>query len=67
MPLVGGDPLEKRMKAVATERERIRARERERLAKAQQKPSLRQEPKVYMRQIVDRFNLATGLAPIPRR
>ena len=61
MPLVEGNGLDKRMKAVATERERIRARERERLAKSQQKPSLRQEPKVYMRQIVDRFKLSNWL------
>jgi hypothetical protein len=34
MPLVAGDNLDKRMKAVAVERERIRARERERMAQA---------------------------------
>jgi tight adherence protein C len=60
MPLTEGG-LEKRMKAVATERERIRARERERLAKTQQKPSLRQEPKAYMRQVVERFKLGDWL------
>jgi tight adherence protein C len=59
-PLMEGNGLEKRMKAVATERERIRARERERLAKSQ-KPSLRQQPKVYMRQVVDRFKLGDWL------
>ena len=61
MPLMEGNGLEKRMKAVASERERIRARERERLAKAQQKPSLRQEPKAYMRQVVERFKLGDWL------
>jgi tight adherence protein C len=61
MPLMEGNGLEKRMKAVASERERIRARERERLAKSQQKPSLRQEPKVYMRQVVERFKLGDWL------
>jgi len=61
MPLVAGNPLQKRMKAVASERERIRLRERERMSKAQQKPSLRREPKVYMRQVVDRFSLSRWL------
>jgi tight adherence protein C len=61
MPLVEGDGLQKRMKAVASERERIRQRERERLARAQQKPSLRQEPKAYMRQVVERFKLGQWL------
>jgi tight adherence protein C len=54
-PFLEGESLEKRMRAVAIERDRIRARERERMAKAQQKPSLRQQPKVYMRQVVDGF------------
>jgi tight adherence protein C len=57
MPLVFADPLGKRMKAVALEREKIRARERERMAAEQQKVSLRQSPKQYMQTIVDRFDL----------
>ena len=61
MPLVEGNTLNKRMKAVADERERIRARERERMMKGQQKISLRQEPKAYMEQIVDRFKLSDWL------
>jgi tight adherence protein C len=61
MPLAEGSGLQKRMKSVASERERIRQRERERLAKAQQRPSLRQEPKAYMRQVVDRFKLVNWL------
>ena len=59
MPLLEGDPLGRRMKAVATERERIRARERERLVK--NKVTLRQAPKAYMKQIVDRFQLGQWL------
>ena len=35
MPLFAGEGLQKRMKAVASERERIRARERERLSKTE--------------------------------
>ena len=61
MPLVEGNTLNRRMKAVADERERIRARERERMMKGQQKISLRQEPKAYMKQIVDRFKLSDWL------
>jgi tight adherence protein C len=57
MPLVFADPLGKRMKAVALEREKIRQRERERMANEQQKVSLRQSPKQYMQTIVDRFDL----------
>jgi tight adherence protein C len=61
VPLLEGNTLNKRMKAVAHERERIRARERERMMKGQQKVSLRQEPKAYMKQIVDRFKLSDWL------
>jgi tight adherence protein C len=57
MPLVFADPLGKRMKAVAVEREKIRQRERERMAQEKQKISLRQSPKQYIQTVVDRFNL----------
>ncbi|HEY5379241.1 MAG TPA: type II secretion system F family protein [Pseudolabrys sp.] len=57
MPLVFADPLGKRMKAVAVEREKIRARERERMAQDKQKISLRQSPKQYIQKIVEGFNL----------
>src|ERR671925_144533 len=56
MPLLATDQLGKRMKAVATEREKIRQRERERLARGE-KVSLRRTPKQYMQTIVDQFNL----------
>jgi tight adherence protein C len=58
MPIVFADPLGKRMKAVAVEREKIRARERERMAQDKQKVSLRQSPKQYISTIVDSFNLS---------
>ena len=58
MPLLSGDTLGARMKAVAIEREKLRQRERERLAQAQQKVSLRQSPKQYVQRIVDQFNLS---------
>ena len=47
MPLLAPDNLDKRMKAVALEREKIRQRERERLARGE-KVQLRQSPKQYM-------------------
>ena len=57
MPFVFADPLDKRMKAVALEREKMRQRERERMALERQKVSLRQSPKAYVQNIVDSFNL----------
>jgi tight adherence protein C len=54
------------MKAVATERERIRAREGERLLAERLladkgKANLRQAPKAYMKRIVERFSLSKWL------
>ena len=60
LPLVEGDVLGRSMKAVAIERDRIRARERERLNKGA-KVSLRQEPKVYMKRVVEQFKLGEWL------
>jgi tight adherence protein C len=57
MPLVSGNNLDKRMKSVAIEREKIRQRERERLARGE-KATLRQSPKQYIQTVVDKFNLA---------
>ena len=59
MPLFDSDKLCSRMNVIASERERIRARERERLNES--KISLRQQPKAYMKNIVDRFNLSSWL------
>src|SRR3974390_636138 len=58
MPYVFVDTLDKRMKAVAVEREKIRQRERERLLQSKQKVTLRQSPKQYIQTVVDRFNLS---------
>jgi tight adherence protein C len=57
MPYAFADPLGKRMKAVALEREKIRQRERERMIQEKQRVSLRQSPKQYIQTIVERFNL----------
>ena len=51
MPLLASDTLNKRMKAVALEREKIRQRERERLAQGS-RVSLRQSPKAYCRLLI---------------
>ena len=56
MPLLVPDTLNKRMRAVALEREKIRQRERERLAQGS-KISLRQSPRAYMKTIVDNLDL----------
>ncbi len=61
MPLFAGENLNKRMKAVANERERIRQRERERLGK-QEKVSLRQTPRQLVSKVVVDFNLTKWLA-----
>ena len=59
MPLLAGDDLERRMKAVASERDRIRQRERDRL---NSKVSLRQTPKQFIAKVVEDFNLTKWLA-----
>src|SRR5215472_19138200 len=61
MPLFVGENLAKRMKAVASERERIRQRERERLNKSE-KVTLRQTPKQIVSKVVEDFNLTKWLA-----
>src|SRR5438105_11243990 len=60
MPLLARDDLNRRLKAVAIEREKLRQRDRERLARGD-KASLRQSPKQYMKTVVDRFNLTKWL------
>src|ERR1700741_3238330 len=61
MPLFAGEGLAKRMKAVASERERIRQRERERLNRSE-KGSLRQTPKQLVSKVVEDFNLTKSPA-----
>src|ERR1700758_3338362 len=61
MPFFAGESLDKRMKAVANERERIRQRERERLNKTE-KVALRQSPKQLVSRVVEDFNLTKYLA-----
>src|SRR6201987_875570 len=61
MPLLAGENMSKRMKAVASERDRMRQRERERLNKSE-KVSLRQSPKQIVSRVVEDFNLTKYLA-----
>ena len=61
MPLFAGEGLAKRMKAVASERERLRQRERDRLTKTE-KVSLRQAPKQLISKVVEDFNLGKWVA-----
>src|SRR6185369_16578198 len=56
MPLLATDTLDKRMKTVALEREKMRQRERERLARGE-KVALRKTPKQFVANIVEQFNL----------
>jgi tight adherence protein C len=60
-PFFERDRLGARIRAVSVEREEIRARERARLAAEAKRVKLRSEPKAFMRQIVDRFNLQKAL------
>jgi tight adherence protein C len=60
MPMLVGDELEKRMAAVAAEREKIRQRERERLSHSDN-TTRRASPKQYMQTVVEKFNLSTLL------
>src|ERR1700710_2887986 len=61
MPLFAGEGLQKRMRAVASERERIRQRERDRLVKTE-RVSLRQSPRQLVSKVVVDFNLGKWLA-----
>jgi tight adherence protein C len=65
MPLLQTDTLGRRMKAVSTEREKIRQRERDRIAASQNqkqnKAPLRVAPKRLFKDVVDRLSLTTWL------
>ena len=60
-PMFAGEGLAKRMKAVASERERLRQRERDRLNR-NEKVSLRQTPKQFVQRVVEDFNLGKWVA-----
>ncbi|ACA16837.1 type II secretion system protein [Methylobacterium sp. 4-46] len=58
-PFLEPNRLAQRMKSVGEERDRIRLRERDRL---NQRGNLRQQPKAYMKRVVERFKLDNWLA-----
>ncbi len=58
LPYLNTDGLKRRMKSAASERENLRARERTRV---HQGSRLRQEPKAYMKDVVERLQLAKHL------
>ena len=60
-PMLVSDGLARRMKAVASERERLRQRERERMNR-NEKVTLRQSPKQFVGKIVDDLNLGKWVA-----
>lgn len=60
-PLLTRDKMSQRMRAVSVERARIRDRERARLENASTKVSLRSEPRVYMKRVVDELDLRDRL------
>lgn len=63
MPILERDVLQNRMKAVSTERDKIRARERARMETEKKHGSLRNTTaKSYMQNLVERFNLRNALA-----
>lgn len=57
MPVLQGDKLQTRMKAVASERAAMRVRERAKLHGDTQRQSLRRAPKSYIKRVVERLNL----------
>ena len=62
MPWLQPDTLARRIKAVSTERERIRARERERLLAAESRSTLRAKPTGLVKQLVELLNLSSWLS-----
>ncbi|MDJ0513508.1 MAG: type II secretion system F family protein [Methyloceanibacter sp.] len=61
MPLLAGNRLDSRMKYVASERDRLRAERATALAEEQRQGRLRREPKSFMKQVVENFNLSKAL------
>src|SRR5271157_2140821 len=62
MPWLQPDTLTRRIRAVSTERERIRARERERLLAAESRSTLRVKPSGLVKQLVESLNLSSWLS-----
>jgi tight adherence protein C len=61
LPLLTGDRFGARMKYVGGERERLRAERMARLTDEQRQSRLRNEPKSFMKRVVERLNLRKAL------
>lgn len=61
-PMLERDKVKLRMKAVSTERQKIRERERARLDAEGGRAGIRRQPKSYMKRVVDKLNLREKLA-----
>jgi tight adherence protein C len=61
MPMLEGRDLNKRMRAVSTEREQMRSRERARMNSEMSRGTLRTQNNQPVRQIVEKFNLREAL------
>lgn len=61
MPYFAGDRLGARMKYVSSERDRLRAERAAAMADEQRHTRLRREPKSFMKQVVESFNLSKAL------
>ncbi|MEC9368535.1 MAG: type II secretion system F family protein [Pseudomonadota bacterium] len=57
MPLLSGDRLGARMKAVGSEREKLRAERMAKLNEEERHAKLRSQPKGFMKQVVEQLNL----------
>ena len=57
MPFLQNDKLKSRMRSVATERDRLRQRSREKMNREKRELSLRNEPKAFLRQLVEQLEL----------
>ena len=62
LPLMDGNPLEDRMKAVALEREQLRGRAREEFGETPRNKNLRPTAKPFMKQVVDELKLTEWLS-----
>lgn len=62
-PLLEGDKMRSRMKAVASERERLKQQSKEQLAQAKNKARLRETPQGFMANMVEKFNLRSIIDP----
>ena len=66
-PLLEGDKMRSRMKAVASERERLKQQSKEQLLQSKNKANLREKPQGFMANMVEKFNLRSIIDPAETR